>query len=209
MDAGIRRFFRVLNPPGGRVKQTASVWIQAVCLPEKGRRGVVGRARVEKRPVARSTNRSSVSATGTVKWFNDAKGHGFITPDDGSEDLFAHFSAINMSGFKTLKEGQKVSFDVVRGRRGSRPRTSRSPESAEKEQKRPPAGGLSVSAAVLHPLDHRLAEAGARHLLRIHHLARECIVVDVVGDRLFIDLIIASAASPRSIISAERISDPG
>ena len=51
-------------------------------------------------------------ATGTVKWFNDAKGYGFITPDDGSEDLFAHFSAINMSGFKTLKEGQKVSFDL-------------------------------------------------------------------------------------------------
>ena len=47
-------------------------------------------------------------ATGTVKWFNDAKGYGFITPDDGSEDLFAHFSAIQMQGFKTLKEGQKV-----------------------------------------------------------------------------------------------------
>jgi CspA family cold shock protein len=57
-------------------------------------------------------------ATGTVKWFNDAKGYGFITPDDGSEDLFAHFSAINMSGFKTLKEGQKVSFDVVQGPKG-------------------------------------------------------------------------------------------
>ncbi len=57
-------------------------------------------------------------ATGTVKWFNDSKGFGFITPDDGSEDLFAHFSAINMGGFKTLKEGQKVSFEVSQGPKG-------------------------------------------------------------------------------------------
>jgi CspA family cold shock protein len=69
-------------------------------------------------PVAQSTNQGESMATGTVKWFNDAKGYGFITPDDGSEDLFAHFSAINMSGFKTLKEGQKVSFDVVQGPKG-------------------------------------------------------------------------------------------
>jgi len=56
--------------------------------------------------------------TGTVKWFNDAKGYGFITPDDGSEDLFAHFSAIQMDGFKTLKEGQKVRFEVTQGPKG-------------------------------------------------------------------------------------------
>ena len=57
-------------------------------------------------------------ATGTVKWFNDAKGYGFITPDDGGEDLFAHFSAITMQGFKSLKEGQKVSFEVTQGAKG-------------------------------------------------------------------------------------------
>ena len=57
-------------------------------------------------------------ATGTVKWFNDSKGFGFITPEDGGEDLFAHFSAINMSGFKTLKEGQKVQFEVTQGPKG-------------------------------------------------------------------------------------------
>ena len=57
-------------------------------------------------------------ATGTVKWFNDAKGFGFITADDGSGDLFAHFSAIQGKGFKTLTEGQRVTFDVVSGPKG-------------------------------------------------------------------------------------------
>lgn len=57
-------------------------------------------------------------ATGIVKWFNDSKGFGFIRPEDGSEDLFAHFSAIEMDGFKTLKEGQRVSFEVGQGPKG-------------------------------------------------------------------------------------------
>jgi cold shock protein len=57
-------------------------------------------------------------ATGIVKWFNDSKGFGFIHPEDGSEDLFAHFSAIDMDGFKTLKEGQRVSFEVGQGPKG-------------------------------------------------------------------------------------------
>ena len=57
-------------------------------------------------------------ATGTVKWFNDSKGFGFITPSAGGDDLFANFSAIQSSGFKTLTEGQQVSFDVVKGPKG-------------------------------------------------------------------------------------------
>jgi CspA family cold shock protein len=57
-------------------------------------------------------------ATGTVKWFNDAKGFGFITPGDGGKDLFVHHSSIQGSGFKTLTEGQKVSFNVEQGPKG-------------------------------------------------------------------------------------------
>ncbi|HRQ05524.1 MULTISPECIES: cold-shock protein [Nitrosomonas] len=57
-------------------------------------------------------------ATGTVKWFNDAKGFGFITPADGGDDLFAHFSAIQNSGFKSLSENQQVTFDVTTGPKG-------------------------------------------------------------------------------------------
>jgi CspA family cold shock protein len=56
--------------------------------------------------------------TGTVKWFNDQKGFGFITPEDGSQDCFVHHSAIQMQGFKTLAEGAKVEFDVVQGQKG-------------------------------------------------------------------------------------------
>ncbi len=57
-------------------------------------------------------------ATGIVKWFNDSKGYGFITPDQGGEDLFAHFSEIAGSGFRSLKEGQRVEFEVKQGPKG-------------------------------------------------------------------------------------------
>ena len=57
-------------------------------------------------------------ATGTVKWFNEAKGFGFITPADGSKDVFVHFSAIASSGFRTLAEGQQVSYDLENGPKG-------------------------------------------------------------------------------------------
>jgi len=65
-------------------------------------------------------------STGTVKWFNEAKGFGFISPDDGGEDLFAHFSAIQGQGFKTLREAQKVSFDVTTGPKGKQAANIRS-----------------------------------------------------------------------------------
>ena len=57
-------------------------------------------------------------ATGTVKWFNDAKGFGFIEPDQGGGDVFAHFSAIQMDGFRTLKQGSKVRYELVAGPKG-------------------------------------------------------------------------------------------
>ena len=69
------------------------------------------------------TNRRSVRniklrTTGTVKWFNDEKGFGFITRDDGEKDVFCHHSAIQGEGFKSLSEGQKVEFEVVQGQKG-------------------------------------------------------------------------------------------
>ena len=57
-------------------------------------------------------------STGTVKWFKDDKGFGFITPEDGGKDLFVHHSAIQMTGFKTLKEGQRVEYDAQQGPKG-------------------------------------------------------------------------------------------
>jgi CspA family cold shock protein len=73
------------------------------------RRGFLARVKPE---------RSEVMATGTVKWFNDSKGFGFISQDDGGDDVFCHHTAIQADGFRTLAEGQKVSFDVTKGPKG-------------------------------------------------------------------------------------------
>jgi CspA family cold shock protein len=68
--------------------------------------------------VARSQKEAKQMVTGTVKWFNDSKGFGFITQDNGGEDVFCHHTAIQTEGFRTLAEGQKVSFDVAKGPKG-------------------------------------------------------------------------------------------
>jgi CspA family cold shock protein len=105
----------VLTLPGTARKKRVGVWFQGFCIAFWTCGASAERNRGTPPVQQEARNRM---ATGTVKWFNDAKGYGFITPDDGSEDLFAHFSAIQMQGFKTLKEGQKVSFDVTQGPKG-------------------------------------------------------------------------------------------
>lgn len=59
-----------------------------------------------------------MATTGVVKWFNDGKGYGFITPDEGEKDCFVHYSAIQGSGFRSLKEGERVEFEMVQGEKG-------------------------------------------------------------------------------------------
>ena len=71
--------------------------------------------------------------TGTVKWFNNAKGYGFILPDQGGEDLFVHYTSIVMDGYKTLKAGQVVSFDIVKGGKGLHATNIKAPDSAPAE----------------------------------------------------------------------------
>jgi CspA family cold shock protein len=75
-------------------------------------------ARVAGGRAVRPEGKNRAMATGTVKWFNDAKGYGFLTQDGGGEDVFCHFSAIQSEGFRSLQEGQKVEFEVTRGPKG-------------------------------------------------------------------------------------------
>lgn len=78
-------------------------------------------------------------AIGTVKWFNDAKGFGFIEPEGGGDDVFAHFSAIQMDGFRTLKQGGRVSYEAVQGPKGQLAQNICPQESA--------SGGMLAAAA--------------------------------------------------------------
>jgi CspA family cold shock protein len=81
------------------------------------------RATTSTRRFAAEARETFFMATGTVKWFNASKGYGFIRPNDGGDDVFAHYSAIEMDGYKSLKEGQQVEFDIQQGPKG--PQASR------------------------------------------------------------------------------------
>ncbi|WP_341891156.1 cold shock domain-containing protein [Variovorax sp. YR752] len=72
---------------------------------------------------------------GTVKWFNDAKGFGFIEPEGGGDDVFAHFSAIQMDGFRTLKQGSKVSYELVQGPKGQLAQNIQTVDAASRSSK--------------------------------------------------------------------------
>jgi CspA family cold shock protein len=97
----------------------ASIPIDSPCQVPPGLRFlIVGSRRGVPAREGNFCSRNNAMATGTVKWFNDAKGFGFISPEDGSKDLFAHFSEIQGSGFKSLAEGQRVEFTVKDGAKG-------------------------------------------------------------------------------------------
>jgi cold shock protein len=91
---------------------------QGFLVPPESPIGAMCGGRPAGRFATEQRRKSTDMATGTVKWFNDAKGFGFITPDDGGEDVFCHHTAIKMDGFRTVAEGQKVQFDVSRGPKG-------------------------------------------------------------------------------------------
>jgi len=82
------------------------------------RRSEIARLASARRDVRRFQSGGVVVATGTVKWFSNEKGYGFISPSGGSEDVFVHFSSIGVSGFKTLQEGAKVEFEIEQGPKG-------------------------------------------------------------------------------------------
>ena len=97
-------------------------------------------------------------STGQVKWFNNAKGFGFILPDEGGDDLFAHYSAIGMDGYKTLKAGQLVSFDTIEGPKGLHAANIRPLSGSSDEDAKEPEGTASEEPAIEEPTDEEPAD---------------------------------------------------
>jgi CspA family cold shock protein len=103
--SALRSFFPLRRPAGGRVESPFEDFLGVSSL------GALLRLQLRKEFVM-------TTETGTVKWFNEGKGFGFIAPDGGGKDLFAHFKEIQGSGFKTLTENQRVQFEVTQGQKG-------------------------------------------------------------------------------------------
>lgn len=108
-----RPLFHLAAVSGARSAAAAVPRVEA-----KSAHTVVGRAALVTPDYITYKEQEMARTTGTVKWFNDAKGFGFITPEDGQKDCFVHHSAIQGQGFKSLAEGDRVEFDVVQGQKG-------------------------------------------------------------------------------------------
>ena len=145
-------------------------------------------------------------STGQVKWFNNAKGFGFILPDEGGDDLFAHYSAIGMEGYKTLKAGQMVSFETIEGPKGlhaaniqplSTP--SAAPAQAEAQSQdgdEADNAGVAVPAASGDGEDEVAAEAGGEEVEVDAETVSEEIEVEVVADAGSEDVEVAAEEVP-------------
>lgn len=117
-------------------------------------------------------------ATGKVKWFNNAKGYGFILSDEGEEDLFAHFSSIQMDGYKTLKAGQSVGYDLVEGPKGNHAVNIREADEATSEvNSEAPASEVQASEV-------QASEAQASDTQTLEHTDEQDISEDSTADSI-------------------------
>ena len=96
---------------------TAKIWVRNLDIPERDTERPSGHSEYSQTPL-RGKESFMSRITGTVKWFNDAKGFGFITPENGAKDCFVHHTAIKADGFRSLAEGERVEFDIVQGAKG-------------------------------------------------------------------------------------------
>ena len=108
-------------------------------------------------------------AMGTVKWFNNAKGYGFILPDGGGDDLFAHFSSIQMEGYKTLKAGQAVHFEIIEGPKGLQATNIQATEPMPVEQVDTANGGPATSSVASVTVEDTSSESTDDELDTGHH----------------------------------------
>ena len=141
-------------------------------------------------------------ATGTVKWFSDEKGFGFITPTDGSKDVFVHHSAIQAEGFRTLREGQQVEFEVVQGQKGPAAESDAGPSAARGQSTAPHATTVSPIAVLIASLPVGCLVAAILHANNMRDIehdrdAHHGLVTELADDILLLRLIDRAVAFRR------------